>query len=234
MYEVPRTYEVNEAKKLMPSPCNNQVPTNKMSHTLFFDTETTGLPIDQKVDALQVKGNWPDLVSISWSLYDGFNCVKRVSRVIRPQGWEIPEDSVRFHGITTEVAEATGAPLAEVLNEMREDIMRSKMIIAHNMAFDKNVLFNAFAWRMGKDARKFWPVSADSKGSDFCSLQTAKDELKLPSKYPNSRDPYKMPGLDELYRATFQEDPPSGAHNAERDVRVLEKIVMTRWKDIMV
>jgi DNA polymerase III epsilon subunit-like protein len=205
-----------------------------MPHTLFFDTETTGLPIDQKVEALQVKGNWPDLVSISWSLYDGFNCVKRVSRVIRPQGWEIPEDSVRFHGITTEMAMATGFPLAEVLDEMREDIKRSNRIIAHNMAFDKNVLFNAFAWRLGKDARKFWPVSADSKGSDFCSLQTGKDELKLPGKYPTSKDPYKMPGLDELYRATFQEEPPSGAHNAERDVRVLEKIVLTRWKELMV
>jgi DNA polymerase III epsilon subunit-like protein len=205
-----------------------------MPYTLFFDTETTGLPIDQKVDALQVKGNWPDLVSISWSLYEGENCVKRASHVIKPQGWEIPEDSVRFHGITTEMAAATGALLADVLGEMREDILRSNRIIAHNMAFDKNVLFNAFAWRLGKDARKFWPSTSGPKGADFCSLQTAKDELKLPSKYPNSKDPYKMPGLDELYRATFNEEPPSGAHNAERDVRVLEKIVLTRWKDIMV
>jgi DNA polymerase III epsilon subunit-like protein len=205
--------------------------SQQMTYTLFFDTETTGLPKNQEVDALKEKGNWPDLVSISWGLYKGYDCVKRASYIIRPDDWTIPEDSVRFHGITTEDALEKGVPLGEVLFEMRDDIKLSNRIVAHNMAFDKNVLFNAFAWRLGKDARKFWPTGADA---DFCSLQKSKYELKLPGKFPKSRDPYKFPGLDELYRATFEEDAPIGAHNAERDVRVLEKIVIARWPQLMI
>ena len=200
-----------------------------MSCTLFFDTETTGLPKYKHVDALQQEDNWPDLVSISWILYEGAGCVKRVSRIIKPAGWTIPEDSVRFHGITQEMAETTGSPLKDVLDDIREDIVRSNHIVAHNMEFDKNVLFNAFAWRNGKDPRKFWVPS-----TEFCSLQKAKGELKIPGKYPNSKDPYKMPGLDELYVKTFNEPAPADAHNAERDVQVLEKIAWARWKELFI
>ena len=199
-----------------------------MPNTLFFDTETTGLPKYRRASALQQEGNWPDLVSISWSLYEGDTCVKRSSHVIQPAGWTIPEDSVRCHGITQEMAEANGRPLSDVLNEIREDIVRSDNIVAHNMEFDKNVLFNAFAWRTGKDPRKFWKPTME-----FCSLQKAKDELKIPGKYPTSKDPYKMPGLDELFVATFNEPAPADAHNAERDVRVLEKIVFARWNELL-
>lgn len=198
-----------------------------MPYTLFFDTETTGLPKYRHVGALQQEGNWPDLVSISWSLYEGKIGVKRVSRIIKPEGWTIPDDSVQFHGITQEMAEATGSPLSDVLNEIREDIVRCDHIVAHNMEFDKNVLFNAFAWRTKKDPRKFWKPS-----TEFCSLQKAKDELKIPGKYPRSKDPYKMPKLDEVFIKTFNEPAPANAHNAERDVIVLEKIAMARWTEL--
>ena len=134
-----------------------------MSHILFFDTETTGLPVDSKRDALSSNGNWPDLVSISWSLYNGESCIKRVTYLIKPDGWVIPEESIRIHKITMERAQAEGASLAEVLEELRGDISKSKYIVAHNMQFDKNVLFHAYAWRLKKDPRKFWPLAASSE-----------------------------------------------------------------------
>jgi len=202
-----------------------------MSYTLFFDTETTGLPKNRDADPLKEKGNWPDLVSLSWSLYKGHDCIKRSSYIIKPDGWTIPDSSVSFHGITTKVAMEKGIPLGDALFELRDDIKMSNRIIAHNMEFDKNVLFSAFTWRLDTDVRNFWPTAVDAV---FCSLQKSKNELKLPGKFPRSKDPYKMPGLDELYRATFKEDAPTGAHNAERDVRVLEKIVIARWPQLMI
>lgn len=202
-----------------------------MTVTLFFDTETTGLPKNRDADALKEKGNWPDLVSISWSLYQGHDCIKRRSCIIKPGDWTIPDSSVRIHCITTEIAMKDGIPLGDALFELRDDIKMSNRIIAHNMDFDKNVLFNAFTWRLNTDVNEFWPKAVDAV---FCSLQKSKNELKIPGKFPRSRDPYKMPGLDELYRATFKEDAPSGAHNAERDVRVLEKIVIARWPHLII
>jgi len=197
--------------------------------TLFFDTETTGLPIDRRVPALENEINWPQLVSLSWSLWEGGECVKRESHLIRPKGWTIPPSSTLLHGITQELAEANGSSLENALDSIRKDIMRCSKIVAHNMEFDRNVLFHAFAWHLRKDPRKFWPPAS----AEFCSQTTAKNELKLPfpngkSSY-NSNDPYKMPGLDELYRATFNEPAPPSAHSSDRDVEVLEKIYWARW-----
>jgi DNA polymerase III epsilon subunit-like protein len=196
---------------------------NKMT-TLFFDTETSGLPIDRRVPALQNEINWPQLVSLSWSVWVSEDCVKRVTYVIRPRGWVISDKSITVHGITQEFAEKNGSDLGEVLMEFRADIMRSDLIVAHNMEFDKNVVFHAFAWHLKKDPRRFWPEAAE-----FCSQTTAKGELKLPWAYAKANDPYKMPGLDEVYTATFNEPAPPAAHSSARDVEVLEKIYWARW-----
>jgi len=192
--------------------------------TLFFDTETTGLPVNKKLEALVCKGNWPDLVSISWSVYDSNVCVKRVTHLVKPDLWTIPEESIAIHKITMERAQAEGVPLDKVLEEFHADLVKCSRVVAHNMAFDKNIIFNAFAWRLGKDPRKFWPFAGE-----FCSLEKSKNELKLPARYPKPWDMYKMPKLDELYEATFGEPAPAGAHRADRDVEVLEKIVWARW-----
>jgi DNA polymerase III epsilon subunit-like protein len=193
--------------------------------TLFFDTETTGLPIDRRVPALQNEVNWPQLVSLSWSVWDSSGvCVKRSSHVIRPQGWTIPAASTAIHGITHEIAEATGSALVDVLMDFRADLIDSKRIVAHNIEFDKNVVFHAFAWHLKKDPRRFW-----NEAAEFCSQTTAKGELKLPWPYAKPNDPYKMPGLDEVYRATFNEPAPPAAHSSARDVEVLEKIYWARW-----
>jgi DNA polymerase III epsilon subunit-like protein len=191
--------------------------------TLFFDTETTGLPIDRRVPALENGVNWPQLVSLSWSLWNASECVKSASYIIRPQGWIISAKSITVHGINQEKAEAEGLPLAEVMAEFRADVMRCNRIVAHNMEFDKNVIFHAFAWHLKKDPRRFWPPN------EFCSQTKAKDELKLPWAYSKPSDPYKLPGLDELYTATFNEPAPPAAHSSSRDVEVLEKIYWARW-----
>ena len=197
--------------------------------TLFFDTETTGLPVNKKMEALSGKGNWPDLVSISWSVYDSDVCVKRVTHLVKPELWVIPEESIAIHKITMERAQAEGVALADVMEEFREDLAKCTKVVAHNMAFDKNIIFNAFAWRLGKDPRKFWPLVGE-----FCSLEKSKNELKLPARYPKPWDMYKMPRLDELYEATFGEPAPAGAHRADRDVEVLEKIVWKRWPSLFI
>jgi len=194
-----------------------------MVRVLFFDTETTGLPKKRGVSALDDSSVWPDLVSISWQLYDDREMVRKESHIIKPEGFKIPDESVRFHGITTELAEVHGKPLNEILIQFAEDVILSDRIVAHNLEFDKNVIFHSFKWRLSKDVN-WWPVS-----SEFCSLQKAMNEMKMPSKFGKPSDPYKMPGLDELWKDTFGTDAPANAHSSERDVDVLQKIVWRRW-----
>jgi len=194
-----------------------------MVRVLFFDTETTGLPKKRGVSALDDSSVWPDLVSISWQLYDDRELVRKESHIIKPEGFKIPDESVRFHGITTELAEVHGKPLNDVLIQFAEDVILSDRIVAHNLEFDKNVIFHSFKWRLSKDVN-WWPVN-----SEFCSLQKAMNEMKMPSKFGKPSDPYKMPGLDELWKDTFGTDAPANAHSSERDVDVLQKIVWRRW-----
>jgi DNA polymerase III epsilon subunit-like protein len=191
---------------------------------ILFDTETTGLPRDKYKSALIGPDNWPDIVSICWMLFEGHTLIKKVYHIIKPKGWKIPLEASKIHGITDAIAEAKGVPLQDVMDEFRTDIKDSYRIIAHNLEFDKNVVFGAYKWHLGIDPLTFWPVKAE-----FCTAQVSKWEMKLPSRYPNSSDPYKFPSLGELYKDTFKVDAPSGAHNAERDVDVLQAIVWARW-----
>ena len=65
---------------------------------LIFDTETTGLPKNRQ-PAERGPDNWPHIVSISWIVLDTDTNkeVKRRSYIIQPNGWHIPEESVRIH-----------------------------------------------------------------------------------------------------------------------------------------
>lgn len=197
---------------------------DQMVRTIVFDTETTGLPMNRYLDALHSPGIWPDIVSICWWVYEGKELVKKENHIIYPDKWEIPESSIKIHGITYMKAQTDGVPLGTVLADFRADLTGVDHIIAHNLMFDKNVVFNAYKWRLGQDPTLFWPMNAE-----FCSGERSKAELKMPARYPKPGDLYKMPRLDELYEHTFHTPAPSGAHNAERDVDVLQQIVWARW-----
>jgi len=198
-----------------------------MSRSIFFDTETTGLPRDRYKDALKGPNNWPDIVSICWMVYEGRILVKKENHIIKPAGWKIPAEAAAIHGITDAIAEARGVPLQGVMDKFRFDIVGCVRIVAHNLEFDKNVVLAAYKWRLGVEPSVVWPLSVQK--AELCSAQKSKWELKLPSRYPKSADPYKYPSLDELYKDTFGVDAPDGAHNAERDVDVLQAIVWKRW-----
>jgi hypothetical protein len=195
---------------------------------IFFDTETTGLPALWKKDALVAPGNWPDLVSIAWWIFNinrrEKTLVRKEYHVIKPEGWTISAGSYEKHGISQAAADAQGKPLATVLALFREDLAGVSRLIAHNMNFDKNVLFNAYKWRLIQDPIQFWPTSAE-----FCSMEKSTAELRIPSRFGRPGDLWKWPGLDELYTATFGRAPPADAHNADRDVDVLQQIVWKRW-----
>jgi DNA polymerase III epsilon subunit-like protein len=197
---------------------------------LFFDTETTGLPKDRNLNALLSRGNWPDLVSISWMLFDccssssGPTLVRKETHIIKPQGWNIPAEAAGIHGITDEIAHERGVPLREVLLKFKQDMEGCAHIIAHNMEFDRNVLQAAYKWRLNADPNVFWPTEAE-----VCTMVLSQGELKLPAKWPKPGNLYKPPRLDELWVATFGEPAPVDAHSADRDVDVLQKIFWARW-----
>lgn len=193
-----------------------------MSKIVLFDTETTGLPKKRSIGAIQLENNWPDIVSISWLVYHGLELVKKEDYIIKPEGWIIPNEVVAFHGINQEKAEREGHKLSTVMNKFMKDINGACYIIAHNLHFDKNVVMNALHWRMGVTSSE-WNHEAE-----FCTCESSKEELKIPSKSKFRKD-FKFPSMEELYWDTFKRGSPPNAHNSLRDVEVLAEIVFKRW-----
>jgi len=191
-------------------------------YSLIFDTETTGLPRDKHMPANLEAKNWPDLVSLSWKVYEDGTCTSTHSFVIKPEGWTIPQEATRIHGISHDTAMG-GVPLRTAMDAFCKDLARCSVIIAHNLSFDKQVVLNALRWRLQQRTVAWSPLA------DICTGILSTNELKLQFSGRNTSGSYKMPSLKELYKATLQKEDPPGAHDSLRDVVVLEEIVRLRW-----
>jgi DNA polymerase III epsilon subunit-like protein len=78
---------------------------------LFFDTETTGIPKNYKAPASDAR-NWPRLVQLAWLLVDkDGNEQKSVEHIVKPDGFSIPADVAKIHGITNDMAKQSGVDL---------------------------------------------------------------------------------------------------------------------------
>lgn len=194
-----------------------------MVKIIFFDTETTGLATNDKINALDQKGNWPDIVSICWMIFENRTLIRKEYYIIRPEGFIIPYKSTQIHGISQMKAEREGVPLQDVLGLFANDIKDAYLLIAHNIDFDKNVLFNSYKWRLNIDPLLFWPVE-----SEFCSMKESQDELKIIPKRNFHNEMYKRPSLSELFVNQFGYHF-LNAHTADGDVDALQKIVFARW-----
>ena len=75
---------------------------------LTFDTETTGLPKNFKADVSDSE-NWPRLVQLAWQLNnEKGDLLSNDSLIIKPDGFTIPFNSEKVHGISTEIANKNG------------------------------------------------------------------------------------------------------------------------------
>ena len=174
---------------------------------LIFDTETTGLPANYNAPVSDTN-NWPRCIQIAWQLHDEMgNLVEHQDYLVKPDGFNIPYDAERIHGISTELAMEQGIELAEVLEKFNIALSRSKFVVGQNIGFDVNIMGSEF-YRMGVDS----PM-AQMPVLDTCTEVTA-DLLKIPG---GRGGRFKLPTLTELHSYLFGV-PFAEAHNATADV----------------
>ncbi len=174
---------------------------------LIFDTETTGLP--KRWDApLTDSDNWPRCIQIAWQLHDEMgNLIENQDYLIQPEGFDIPYDSERIHGISTDLAKEQGIPLDEALEKFNTALEKSKFVVGQNVGFDLNIMGAEFIRRDFENSLQEMPVL------DTCTETTA--EL---CKIPGGRGgKFKLPTLTELHEFLFDEAF-AEAHNATADV----------------
>jgi DNA polymerase III epsilon subunit-like protein len=176
---------------------------------LFFDTETTGLPRNWKAPVSDLN-NWPRMVQLAYLYYDAQgNMMDSGDYIIKPEGFTIPANVSRIHGITTKRAMEEGCTLKTVLQNFNTLIAEAETLVAHNMNFDEKILGAEFL-RMGMKN----PIPAKPK---ICTMQTTTNFCAIPGPYG-----YKWPKLSELHRKLFGCDFEE-AHNAAVDITATAK-----------
>ncbi|MBT8303700.1 MAG: DNA polymerase III subunit alpha, partial [Bacteroidia bacterium] len=174
---------------------------------LIFDTETTGLPKRWNAPVTDTD-NWPRCIQIAWQLHDSMGkCIDHQDYLIVPDGFNIPYDAEKIHGISTELAAEKGVPISEVLEKFNEALEKAKFVVGQNVGFDLNITGAEFIREDKATQLLELPVL------DTCTEHTA--QL---CKIPGGRGgKFKLPTLTELHEHLFNK-PFNEAHNATADV----------------
>lgn len=182
---------------------------------LFYDTETTGFPSG---DHTKASARVCQLGAVLTDLYG--NEMHTLNHFIKPDGWKVSEFNIK-HGITQELCEKEGKPLAEVIDLFSPLVARAIHKVAFNNKFDIQML-NIEYWVLHKDESKLF----DRHTGHFCAMNCAKPICKIPGTvkmgYAGIKG-YKQPKLIEAYRHFFGKDF-DDAHDALADVRATKDI----------
>lgn len=188
-----------------------------MNRALFFDTETTGLPLDGVPDW---DDRQPHLVQVAACLVDldTRRTISSIDLMVKPVCWAIPAQATAIHGITEERALVCGVPectATALLLELGRGVLR----VAHNLAFDDHMVRIAMV-RYFFEHGDEWDKHPQAKG--FCTMTTATPVMALPASQrmvaAGLGHEYKSPRLSEAYQH-FTGQPMANAHNAMADVQ---------------
>lgn len=171
---------------------------------LFFDLETTGLPTMQSYSKYYPwsqldKYNGSRIVQIAVLVYNNRVQVSSYNYIIKPNGFRITNQAI--HGITHADADTLGTEFNTAVRLLQLEFNKADFIIAHNAAFDKNVLLSEL-YRAGY----YSLVKTIDQKPTICTMLSTGRWLKL----------------GELHYQLFGKHPP-GLHNAVVDTQILAK-----------
>ncbi|GAP37342.1 3'-5' exonuclease [Piscinibacter sakaiensis] len=186
-----------------------------MNPVLFYDTETSGLPL---FDQPSEDPRQPHLVQLGACLVDldTRRTLSTMDVMVRPDGWTIPDEVAAVHGITTEMASDLGVP-EPIAVSMLLDLWAAgrRLRIAHNEPFDARILRIALKRYRDDETADAWKA-----GGARCTQLLSTPILKLPPTEKMKaarRFHHKSANLGEAYQH-FMGKPLQGAHSALVDV----------------
>lgn len=142
--------------------------------------------------------------------------------LVRPDGYDIPVEATKIHGISTEQARADGRPAAQVLDEILADLALAlrggRPIVGHNVSYDLTVV-EAEAARYGLPGLAGRLEGRVAPVLDTCVM----DRHLMPFRRRPSAEvgPYTLATSARTYRVAFDT---SAAHGAEYDALVSARI----------
>lgn len=184
-----------------------------INDVLFFDTETTGIP-DRSAKWDVDFNEYPHIVQIAWMYGDVAE-----SHIIRPDGWEIPDETVDVHGITTEYAMEHGEPFVFVIDRFIAFALKAGLLCGHNIHFDTGIVKANILRELGHEYYDANDVeTALFKGK---RIDTMRPTMKwVDARMANGR--LKFPNLGELYARCFPGET-FPAHDALADTKAVAR-----------
>jgi len=184
-----------------------------MNTALFYDTETTGLPLFKQPSD---HPDQPHIVQLAACLVDldTRKILSTMDVTVKPDGWLIPDEVAAIHGITTEHAADVGIPESLAL-EMLIELVSKRTRIAHNEQFDARIVRIACKRFLEDAVADEWAA-----GETQCTALLSTPILKIP---PTDRmraagfTKFKTANLGEAYRF-FTGRELQNAHSALADV----------------
>ena len=172
-------------------------------NTLLFDFETTGvgLPINKQ-----------RAIQLSWIIIDVNNeIIETFDYYINNQ----TELNTEFHkNLSIDYINKNGIFIEIVLDRFAQSLRNSSKIVAHNIDFDLDVLFNEIYIN---NYSTFPYTREDLNKIKYCTMKNSIDICKIMGKYGR----YKWPKLSELYQHFFNKNPEIELHNSINDVLVM-------------
>jgi DNA polymerase-3 subunit epsilon len=201
-----------------------------MKTILFYDTETTGLPL---WNLPSEHPEQPHIVQLAAEL-----CVEAtgetlqaMNMIIRPDGWIIPDEVAAIHGITTERAMDEGVAAEQVIAHLVDLWTESDERAGHNESFDMRMVRIALMRHVHYSMQTIGDpemMFADywKAAPAYC---TQSNSIKIVNCPPTEkmkkarRFGPKPPTLAEAY-LHFTGKPLDGAHDAMVDVRGCKEV----------
>jgi hypothetical protein len=208
----------------------------KNKKVLFYDLETTGIiKTDRDKKPEEEYPNYKELekydkvriVSIGWLYMKDYDYnyeigIENISeQIIKPEGFKIPEEAIKIHGITNEIANEKGKELKKMLKKIGKIIKECEYIIGYNVYYDINVLLSElYRKKRSKTIKKILKLKKEKK--IICMGQISSKEAK-PNKFYKYAI-YAIPSQKDVYERCYNEEL-LNAHNAKSDVLGMIKIM---------
>ena len=204
--------KLNKTNK--PTPLSDSENTSTTAETqsitdekyiIVMDVETTGLFKRGLTPNRNNLNMFPNIVQFSWGMYtESGECKQIKNYIIKPNNWTVGE-TVKYHGISQEIALAEGVDIKEALSDYKNDIdNHCSLLVCHNMVFDKTVVASEL-------------MRLDMTVNNVNECCTMLDTINYCKLMPMVRGEYKWASLEQLYRKCFNAEI-ENAHNSYYDV----------------
>lgn len=184
-----------------------------MKPVIFYDTETTGLPLFSEPSGDPRQPHMVQLAAIMVDL-DTLNTLQTLDVIIKPTEWQITEEMTAIHGVSHEHAMDVGISEATATS-MLLDMVGTRLRIGHNESFDARILRIATKRYFNDELADVWKAGlaecTAGLTTKICNLPPTPKMVAANRHHP------KTPNMQEAYKHFFGKEF-DNAHSAISDV----------------